>query len=160
MCAALIEVDTNENILALVFHHILIDALSVPVLIKELSYFYNHYAVGEQLLLPDLSVQYVDYAHWQQQCLRDGYYKNAFDYWKQKLKGASALLDLPSDKLRPKQPSYRGDICTFYFPAALSADLNRLARRQNVSLFSLLFTVIAGLLYRYSQQQGWHPMSY
>lgn len=153
MCAALIEIDTNENILALVFHHILIDALSVPVLIKELSYFYNHYAGGEQLLLPDLSVQYVDYARWQQQCLRNGYYQNAFAYWKQKLKGASALLDLPSDKLRPKKPSYHGDAYTFCFPEKLSVELGALARQKNVSLFSLLFTIIAALLYRYSQQQ-------
>lgn len=153
MRAALIEIGANENILVLVFHHILIDALSLPIFIRELSHFYNHYAAGEQLLLSDLSIQYGDYARWQQQCLRDGYYQNSFAYWRKKLKGASALLDLPSDKLRRKKPSYRGDAYIFYLPAALSTNLGILARQKNVSLFSLLFSVIAALLYRYSQQQ-------
>jgi len=153
MCGILIKINQGQHVLCLLFHHIVIDGISLPLFIHELKIFYNAYLEQRTPNLPELFIQYADFALWQQHCLMCGYYKTAFDYWKQQLAGVSGLLELPFDQLRALLPSYEGGSYIFYFPQIITAQLKGLAQAQASSLFTLLLSSIAVLLYRYNQQE-------
>ncbi|MCP4473364.1 MAG: amino acid adenylation domain-containing protein [Gammaproteobacteria bacterium] len=153
----LIEVKKNEYLLILVFHHIIIDALSIPILIRELSAFYNHAVNEKKSTLPKalskLSVQYADFFLWQRQQLETNNYNESFSYWKKQLNGATNRINLPMDKSRPKQMSYRGHSYIFSLPKTVTNRLQSLAKQQHVTLFNLILSSIAVLLYRYNHQE-------
>ncbi len=151
--AMLVTLSKDKHVLCLVFHHIVIDGIALPILIRDLNAFYNA-AVNQlsEITLPILPVQYPDFALWEQQLLKAGHYQSAFEYWKEQLAGVSGLFELPFDNLRPDKPSYHGDSHIFYFPKEITDALKDLAKQQGTSLFTLLLSSIAALLYQYNQQ--------
>jgi hypothetical protein len=104
----LVKLGAREHVLVLVLHHIISDGWSMGVLVKELSYYYNQYAVGEAAPLAELEVQYADYAVWQREWLSGAVLEEQLSYWREQLGGAEGLLELPTDHVRPAVQSFRG----------------------------------------------------
>ncbi|HEY6804760.1 MAG TPA: amino acid adenylation domain-containing protein [Pyrinomonadaceae bacterium] len=142
----------NTHVLLLTMHHIITDAWSMGVLVNEVAALYRAYYDGDESPLPELEVQYADYALWQREWLKDEVLQTQLRYWRNHLRGETRL-ELPVDKVRPAMPSYRGARHSFVLPNDLSKDLKELSQREGVTLFMTLFAAYNTLLSRYSKQQ-------
>ncbi len=151
--ACLLVISPQEHILLLVMHHIASDGWSKSILSEQLTSLYQAFRNSLPNPLPELPIQYVDYAVWQRQWLESGVLEKQLNYWKQQLLGATPVLELPTDKPRPPVQSYRGAKQSFVLPQSLSKALNALSRQESVTLFMTLLAVFQTLLYRYSGQQ-------
>ena len=105
---SLLRLAAEEHILLLTLHHIVSDGWSQGVLRKELSALYNGFSQGKPDTLPQLPIQYADYAAWQREWLQGEALEQQIGYWKQNLQGAPALLELPTDRPRPAVQSFQG----------------------------------------------------
>ncbi|MBK5304160.1 MULTISPECIES: non-ribosomal peptide synthetase [Gammaproteobacteria] len=150
--ASLVRLDVDEHLLLVTMHHIVSDGWSMGVLINEVASLYQAYVQGKPSPLPELPVQYVDFAHWQRQWLAGGVLADQLAYWTQRLAGAPVLLTLPTDRPRPAMQSYRGDSLTFSVPAAVSGGLAALGKKAHGTLFMVLTAAFNLLLSRYSGQ--------
>lgn len=148
----LLRLTQDEHVLLLTIHHIASDGWSLGVLVREVAALYPAFARNEPSPLADLPLQYADYAGWQQGWLQGDALAAELTYWRQQLKGAPAVLALPTDKPRPATQSYRGACETLRFSELLSADLKSLARREGATLFMTLLAAWQALLARYSGQ--------
>jgi amino acid adenylation domain-containing protein len=149
----LLRLNPQKHILLLNLHHFVADGWSMPLLYQELSQLYQAFSQDLPSPLPDLPIQYVDFASWQQRLFEAGYFDQQLSYWKQQLKDSSFVLDLPTDKPRPAIQTYDGDSYSFQFPLELSQKINQLCREKQVTPFMLLLAVFQILLYRYSNQE-------
>jgi amino acid adenylation domain-containing protein len=152
MRASLVRLDANEHLLLVTLHHIISDGWSMGVLINEVAALYQAYVQGKPSPLPELAVQYADFAHWQRKWLAGGVLADQLTYWTGRLAGAPALLALPTDRPRPPMQSYRGDSLTFSVSAAVSGRLAELGRKAQGTLFMVLTAAFNLLLSRYSGQ--------
>ncbi|MFO0760428.1 MAG: amino acid adenylation domain-containing protein [Byssovorax sp.] len=153
LCRAhLFEVDEGSSLLVLTMHHIVFDGWSVAVLRRELTALYESFQKAEPPSLPELPIQYADYAAWQRRFLSGEALTRELSYWTRTLRGAPDVLDLPADRPRPPIPSHRGGRKAFALSAELSASLQALCQRHNVTLFMLLCAAFDVLLYRYTGQ--------
>ena len=151
--ALLIRLGACEHVLALTFHHIVFDGFSAGVFLRELSALYEAEISGRPADLPALTVQYVDYAVWQQEQLRSPAIRAKLDGWKERLAGASQVLDLPIDRPRPAMLSLRGEMVPATLPPSGTAEIRKLASREGVTLFMALLAGYASLLSRYTGQE-------
>lgn len=149
----LIRLTENRYLLLFTLHHIISDGWSIGILIREFSALYQAFIEGRPSPLPELSIQYADFAYWQKQWLQSAINEKQLAYWQRQLQGAPDTLALPTDRPRPAQQSLVGANYYFSVPDQLSAQLNDLSRRHGVSLFATLLTVFNVLLYRYTSQQ-------
>lgn len=133
----------SRTCIMLVIHHILADAWSVQILMRELMQLYQH---NNPQALPPLKLQYADYAAWQ----RAQDYSNDLNYWKSQLADAPPLLDLTTDYRRPVTQSFVGDSIPFQIDSALAEKLQQLARTHDATLFMVLMALFQWLLHRYS----------
>jgi amino acid adenylation domain-containing protein len=147
----LIQLEDNQYELLVNQHHIVSDAWSVAVLSREFALLYEAFAAGKPSPLPELPLQYADYAHWQRQRLQGDMLERQLAYWRDHLNGAP-FLDLPTDYPRPSMQSYRGRSQYFDFSVPLSKALNDLSRRHDTTLFVTLLTAFYILLQRYTGQ--------
>ena len=138
--------------LFLTLHHIVSDGWSMELLLQELSTLYTAFAIAQPSPLPDLPIQYPDYAVWQRQWLTGAVLHQQVDYWKQQLAGISSPLDLPGDRPRPAVQAFRGGQIPFQLDASLSQRLQTLAQSTHSTLFMTLLAAFAVLLSRYSSQ--------
>ena len=136
----------NDNYLLVNMHHSISDGWSIGLLIGELSALYNGNA------LPELTLQYGDYAFWQRQMLAGETRDALSDWWRAHLEGAPGTLDLPMDFPRPARQTYNGDVVRFSIDAELTQKLKSLGRQHNVTLFMVLETAFALLMSRVSNQ--------
>ncbi|KAF3884397.1 non-ribosomal peptide synthetase [Tolypothrix campylonemoides VB511288_2] len=150
--ASLFKLTETEHILLLVIHHIVSDGWSMGVLIREIAAAYQAVCSQKPIALPKLSVQYADFAIWQQQWLQREELAKQLAYWKEKLAGATALLELPTDRPRPAIQTYRGKTEKFALTKELRSALAVLSQQQGVTLFMMLLAAFQTLLYRYSNQ--------
>jgi non-ribosomal peptide synthetase component F len=134
-------------------HHIVSDGWSVGVLIKEVGALYAAYAAGQESPLPELPIQYADFAVWQRAYLQGEVLEQQLAYWREQLAGAATVLNLPTDKPRPAIFSYRGASHTFVLPEGVTAPLRKLSQEQGCTLFMTLLAVFKTLLYRYTEQE-------
>lgn len=148
--ATLFRLSDFEHVLAIVVHHIAFDVWSAQVLRRELASTYEAFARAEPMPLPELPLQYVDFARWQRGLLRDDSLDNQLVYWRQQLRGAPALLDLPTDRPRPATQSFRGASETIVISRALRESLKDLGRQYGATLFMTLLAAFDVLLHRYS----------
>jgi amino acid adenylation domain-containing protein len=148
----LIVLEPNEHILILNLHHIVSDGWSIGVLVNELTGLYRSACTGETPNLPELPIQYADFAIWQRQYLAGDELARHLDYWRRHLQGAPPALDLPGNRPRPEAQRFRGSIYTFRLPAALPAALRALSQREGATLFMTLLAAFKVLLYRYTGQ--------
>jgi amino acid adenylation domain-containing protein len=137
--------------LALTAHHIVIDNWSVGVLIREINALYREAATGAPAELPDLPVQYADFAVWQRDWLRGQALEEQLAYWRGRLSDPP-VLELPTDRRRPAVLGPRGARAGAILPASLAEGLQDFGRRQGLTLFMTLLAGFAALLHRYSGQ--------
>ncbi len=148
----LIRLNSEQHILLLVMHHIITDAWSMGVLVKEIAHYYKALCNNTAIALPELSIQYADYAHWQQQCWEGGFWEQEYHYWQQQLKDV-AILELPTDYPRTKNKGHTGKQFTLSFPEQLSHDIKQCSQQQDVTLFMTLLSAFKLLLAYYSSQK-------
>jgi len=151
--ACLLKLGAEEYVALFTIHHIVSDAWSMGVLIKEVSALYEAYAEGSPSHLPELSIQYADYAHWQREWLQGAPLEEQAQYWKRHLGGNPPLLELPTDRPRPAVQSFQGASQTFALDKSVSEKLKELSQRQGVTLFMTLLAGFQVLLSRYSGQE-------
>ncbi len=150
--ARLLQVGDEDHVLALIVHHIVADGWSMGVLLRELLALYHAFQQGMDDPLPQLAIQYGDYAVWQRRWLSGERLQDQAAYWRQALDGAPALLMLPSDRPRPPQQDFSGASLAIHLDERLGADLRALAQRHGATLYMVLMTAWAALLARLSGQ--------
>ncbi|WP_225409747.1 non-ribosomal peptide synthase/polyketide synthase [Stigmatella hybrida] len=148
----LVRMEEQVHALLVTMHHIVSDGWSTGVLIREVAALYESFSTGKPSPLPELPLQYVDYADWQQRWLESGTLESELSYWKQTLTGAPHLLELPTSRPRRAEQSYRGAIHWVALPKDLSEALLRLSQREGVTPFMLLLAAFQVLLGRYAGQ--------
>jgi len=149
----LLRVKEDEHVLLVTMHHIVSDGWSRAILIREVGTLYAAYREGRANPLSPLPIQYADYALWQRQWLQGEALREQLEYWKQQLLGAPALLELPTDRPRPRIQSYRGASVPIVLDRELSRQIGSLARRHDATVFMTLYAGLAILLSRLSGQQ-------
>jgi amino acid adenylation domain-containing protein/FkbH-like protein len=145
-------VTPQEHLLVLVIHEIAADASSFEVLFRELARIYASTSRGRVADLPQLPIQYTDFAAWQLQQFKDRAWSEHLEFWKRQLSGAPALLELPTDFPRPASQTYRADTETRALSPALIKDLRAFSERHGTSDFTVFLAALAVLLHRYSRQ--------
>ena len=146
----LLRLSDSEHVLLLVVHHIVFDGWSKGVLTRELSALYA--AAADATALAPLPIQFADYAWWQRERLSSAALQRQLKYWRRQLDGIETL-DLPTDRPRPAQITYRGANEPFVLPAPLLTRLKALAQREGATLFMLLLAAFQVLLMRHARQQ-------
>jgi amino acid adenylation domain-containing protein/non-ribosomal peptide synthase protein (TIGR01720 family) len=147
-----LRLEPQTHVLLVTMHHIISDGWSIGVLVRELSALYQAYVTDTTHPLPDLPIQYADFAGWQRQWLAGEVLETQLNYWKEQLADIPPLLELPTDHPRPAIQSYRGASHAFVLPQSLSAALNALSLKTGTTLFMTLQAAFATLLFRYSGQ--------
>ncbi len=150
--AVLIRLSVEEHILLLTIHHIVSDGWSLGVFTSELAALYKAYCNGEASPLPELPIQYADFAHWQRKWLQGEVLENQLSYWRKQLEGVP-MLQLFSDRPRPAVQTFAGANQNKAFSPTLTGALNDLSQRQGVTLFITLLAAFQTLLFRYTGQE-------
>ncbi|HEU5124960.1 MAG TPA: amino acid adenylation domain-containing protein [Verrucomicrobiae bacterium] len=150
--AALIRLAPERHWLALTFHHIVSDEWSLKVCLRELTTLYGNARKGTLTPLPELPIQYADFALWQRDKIQGELLEKQLAYWREQLRGNPPLLELPSDQPRSALPTFRGQTLTHPLPRNLENGLKDLAGRNGASLFMVLLAGFQTLLRRYTQQ--------
>ncbi len=150
--ARLFRTGVLDHVLVLTIHHIAADAWSMHILLGELGALYAALSAGHRLAIPALPIQYADYAVWQRRRLQGASLEVELAYWRRRLDGAAALLELPADRPRPAVQSYRGGTQPLALSTRLTDALVALSRRHGVTLFMTLLAAFQTLLHRYTEQ--------
>lgn len=150
---SIIKVLKDTHVIHFNMHHIISDAWSIEVLMSEIRTLYVAYSSGQPSPLPELPIQYADYAVWQKKCFQDGKLDAHLDYWKHQLRDVP-ILQLPFDYPRPAIQSFHGSKRHITIPPHLHTSLNALSRQAGVTLFMTLLAAFQTLLHRYSSQES------
>ena len=151
--AALLKVAADEHVLLLTMHHIVSDAWSAGVFLQELSELYEAFSAGKPSPLPELAIQYADYAAWQRQWFQGEVLDKQLAYWREQLLGAPPVIRLPADRPRPTVQSFQGAYESLPLPENLLDPLKKLGQEEGVTLFMTLLAGFQALLSRYSGQE-------
>jgi amino acid adenylation domain-containing protein/non-ribosomal peptide synthase protein (TIGR01720 family) len=148
----LLQLSNQEYILLLKMHHIIYDGWSLNIFKRELSQLYAAFTQELPNPLPELSIQYADFAVWQRQWLTGKVLERQLNYWQQQLADASVVLELPTDKSRPPVQTFRGGVERFQLDRNLTQRLKQLSQESEATLFMTLLAAFLVLLSRYSGQ--------
>jgi amino acid adenylation domain-containing protein len=149
--ARLVKISPGEHLLLLTMHHIVSDAWSSGLFLKELAQLYDAFAMGKASPLAPLTIQYADFAEWQRDWLQGEVLEEQLLYWRKQLFDAPTTLDLPTDHLRPDQLS-AGATRSTTISHQLYEQIRDVSRREGATLFMTLLAAFNVLLYRYSGQ--------
>jgi len=150
---SLMQMAADDHILLISMHHIVSEGgWSMSIFLRELNAHYAADFLERPASLPELPIQYGDYAVWQQDWLQGEVRDQLLDYWKQHLQGAPAVLNLPSDRARPSQQTYAGSKESHCFPAPLKNLLGDFSKAEGATLFMTVLAAFAVVLGRYSHQ--------
>jgi amino acid adenylation domain-containing protein len=149
----LLQLGKEDHVLLMTLHHIVSDAWSIGVMHHELSVLYQAFSNSKPSPLPDLPIQYADYAVWQREWLKGEELERQLSYWKKQLEGIPAVLDLPTDRPRSPVQSHRGGRQSFGLSKDLTEQLKAISRKEGVTLFMTLLATFQTLLHRYSGQE-------
>lgn len=141
---------TDHHILFVNMHHIVSDGWSIGIFINELVISYKAYCQNQEPELPELSVQYADYALWQRENLE--LFDEQLEFWKQSLSGIPDLLQLPTDRPRPDTQTFNGAHCCFTLDQDLCRRIKAMAHEQGITLYMFFLAAFAVLLSRHSAQ--------
>ncbi|MEU5778789.1 condensation domain-containing protein [Streptomyces venezuelae] len=150
--AALVTTGPDRHLLVLCQHHIVTDGWSLNLLTRELTAFYREHLTGEPTGLPELEIQYADFAEWQRDRLEGPELERQLAYWRAQLAGDLPTLELPADRPRPDEQAFRGARVDLTLPAELTEALTALGRTHRATLFMTLFAGVSALLHRYTGQ--------
>lgn len=149
----LIRLSESEFVLLFTIHHIAFDGWSAGILLREFVTLYRAFADSQTSPLPELPIQYADFADWQHRHLQGKRLEQQLAYWKKQLEGIPVLLELPSDRSRPAVRSYSGATYSFTLSSGLTERLRKVGRSCDCTLFTLLLSCFNSLLHRYSGEK-------
>jgi amino acid adenylation domain-containing protein len=148
--AQLFRLSVDEHVLVLVMHHIVTDGWSMSILFDEIGKLYDAFAAGRPSPLPELPLQYGDYALWQRKSWTAQVLGKQLAYWRQQLAASTAVLELPADRSRPAVRTARGALQKRIFSRSLHERLKTLSQDANATLFMTLLAAWQTLLWRYT----------
>jgi len=148
----LLRLTADTHLLIVVMHHIIADDWSVNILFQELAKVYSAIVEARPVALPELPIQYADYAVWQQEQLQGEELTTQLGFWREQLKGSPPMLEFPTDAPRGAATGFEGHTQTRRISKGLSQDLKRLAKQEDSTLFMLLLAAFKALAYRYTGQ--------
>lgn len=148
-----IRMNSQEHILVLAMHHIISDGWSMSIIFKEMGILYDAFCNHLPSPLPELALQYSDYAIWQRESLRGEKLEQEITYWQKQLKNAPSLVELPSDLPRQAVQRYKGKSYLMRLPNHHIEAIEMICRKQNATLFMGLLSIYKILLYRYTNQE-------
>ncbi|HWA25816.1 MAG TPA: MupA/Atu3671 family FMN-dependent luciferase-like monooxygenase [Lacunisphaera sp.] len=148
----LYRLSATEHALMLVMHHIASDGWSMGIVYRELGQCYDAFLQGRAPQLPELDIQYADFALWQHDHLQGATLDRLTGYWKKQMAGAPALLELPTDHARPPLQSHRGETVSLRLPPTLVTRLKQLGASHRVTFFMTLLAGFKAVLHRYTGQ--------
>lgn len=151
--ASLLQLGEQDRVALFTTHHIISDGWSVSVFIRELVLLYDAFSKGRASPLPELPIQYADFAEWQREWLKSEGLQSHLAYWKRQLAGAPPRLNLPIDRPRPSAQSFRGATLPLDLNASLTSALRSLGRQKGATLFMCLLAGFNALLYFYTKQE-------
>ncbi len=149
----LLRLHEEEHVLLLNMHHMVGDRWSISVFTQELTALYEAFSTGETSPLPELPIQYADYAVWQREWLQGEALDKHLCYWKQQLAGAPAVLKLPIDHPRPAVQSFRGGRQSIRLSVELTQGLKSVSQGEGATLFMTLLAAMQTLLWRYTGEE-------
>jgi hypothetical protein len=136
-----------------VVHHIVTDGWSTGVLVKEITSLYEAYSKGEASTLPELKIQYADYACWQRDWMNGKALEEGLRYWKRELSGELPVLNFKDKRPRLEEMSHRGANRKYLMPEEIKGGIQRLSRAEGATIYMTLLTAFSILLHRYSGQE-------
>jgi amino acid adenylation domain-containing protein len=148
----LLQLDDELHVLVQVEHHFVHDGWSYAVLLRELKALYAAFLRDEPSPLPELPVQYADFAVWQREWLEGEPMARLLEFWTRKLAGHPAPTEIATDRPRPARATFRGDVQMFPVPSELYAGLRQLSRRQGFTLYMTMLAGFLAVLHRYTGQ--------
>ena len=148
----LLQMEEQEYVLAHVEHHLVHDGWSFNVFLRELLRLYQGFHRGEPVSLPELPIQFGDYAYWQRAWEKGPAAQGQLDYWREQLAGSTSLLPLPTDYPRPEVPTFRGNVLRIELPVDLCQDLRAFSRNRGVTLYMTMLAAFYVLLHRYTSE--------
>jgi amino acid adenylation domain-containing protein len=149
--AQVMQLDIDDHVLLVTMHHIASDGWSVNIMVSELAAIYRAYSSRQPSPLPELKVQYADYALWQREWLQGEVLDKQLAYWRKQLAGLPAL-ELPTDYPQPPVRKETGSVLTWKMPLQLTHQITELSRNHRSTLFMVLLSAFQALLSRYSRQ--------
>src|SRR5579864_1982022 len=150
--AVLLRLLPREHVILLTLHHIVADCWSTGILVREVAALYETFRTGAPAPLPDLPIQYADYARWQRQWLVGESLAEQVGYWQEQLGGAPEVFDLPTDRTRPVVPSLRGVSVSDILSGELAREVARLSQHRGATPFMVLLAAFFALLWRLTGQ--------
>ncbi|MEH2243327.1 condensation domain-containing protein [Nostoc sp.] len=150
--AKVVQLTEQEYRLLLIVHHIIVDGWSMGILIRELASLYEAFSTGKPSPLPELPIQYVDFAYWQKQWLQGKRMATLLTYWKRQLGSQVPTLNLPIDQPRSAIQTFQGASVNFVLPKQVSKSIKNLSREEGVTVFMTLLAALQTLLHRYTNQ--------
>jgi amino acid adenylation domain-containing protein len=150
---SLLKMNDDDHIVICTMHHIIGDGQSFEVLIAEMSQIYSAFSDGKPSSLPEVSVQYVDYATWQRQWLQGEELEKRLAYWRQQLADAPERINLPLAHSRPKVQKFGGMHQQLQLPQELTESLRELTRREGLTLFMTMLSAYVLLLNQYTDDE-------
>ncbi len=151
--ARLLRLDERRHVLLVTCHHIVTDGWSLRIFFAELAALYAAALAGEEPVLSPLPVQYADFARWQRRWLEGEELARLLAYWRQRLAGAPAALELPLDHPRPAVQTYRGASRTLHLGPQVAGALRAFCRGENATLFMTLLAACAAVFHRHTGQR-------
>ncbi|RKH16813.1 non-ribosomal peptide synthetase [Corallococcus sp. CA047B] len=148
----LVRLAPEEHVLLLVVHHIVSDGWSTGILVRELAALYDAFSRQQPSPLPELPLQYADFAVWQREHLRGDVLTSQLDYWRKQLEGSDSALMLPTDRPRPRVRTHAGGKQSFRVDAAVTRQLRGIAGQEKASLFMVMLASLQALLFRYTRE--------
>ena len=149
----LLRLGEEDHIVQYAMHHIVSDGWSIGIFNKEVGLLYHSFSTGQPSPLPELAIQYADFAHWQREWLQGEVLEAQLSYWKKQLAGSPPALELPTDRPRPAVQTFHGAGQSIVLPQSLTEALKGLSRQEGVTLFMTLLAAFKVLLCRYTGQE-------
>ncbi len=148
----LLTLAADHHVLLFTLHHIVCDGWSLGIFLQELGTHYEAYRQSGESMIEPLTMQYGDFAALERERLSGPRLESMLAYWRERLKGAPPVLELPTDRPRPPRQTLNGASLRFELPAGVSNALRAFARREQATLYMTLLAVFTALLNRYSGQ--------
>lgn len=148
---SLFKLEENKYVFCMTMHHIIADAWSNAIFVKEFLKLYEAYVKGENISLPELKIQYADYASWERKKFDREMPENLLNYWTKQLENPTTL-QLPLDCPRPKSKDYEGGYQPLFVPSDIAGKLKGICKDEGASMFMIILSAFQTLLYRYSGQ--------
>ena len=150
--AVLYRLGEDDHSLQLTFHHLVIDGWGIGIAFRDLAALYNSARTGTPVELPNLPVQFTDFAHWHREQMAGPEGERLLAYWLDNLAGSPKVLSLPTDRPRPIYQTFRGDTRTYTVPPSLMAAIQDCCLRENTTPFMVLLTAVYAVFAKYTGQ--------